>query len=306
VGLAETLVIVNPVSRGGRTGRLWPDLEPKVRAALGPLRVEWTRARGDAERIASEALSDATRVIVAGGDGTASEVATGLLRDGSPSRAAVGLLPLGTGSDLPRAIEGPRDLDRTLAALASGRRRRIDAGRITVTAGGTRSTRFFLNAATAGLSATVVEAVGRIARRSGHSIVTYAVGGLAGLARWTSPSVRVTIDGAVAHDGPLVFVAACNGRYFGGGMHVAPEAEPDDGLLDVVIVPGMARPTLLRHAPRLYRGTHGAVRGVRIVRGTRVEITSDVAVAAEADGDWLGHAPAAIELLPGAIELLGS
>ena len=304
--MADTLVIVNPVSRGGQTGRLWPEIEPKLRAVLGPLRVEWTRARGDAERIASEGLATATRVIVAGGDGTASEVATGLLRDGAPARAAVGLLPLGTGSDLPRAIDGPRDFDRTLAAIASGRRRRIDAGRIGVTVEGGRATRFFLNAATAGLSATVVEAIGRVAKRSGHSLVTYAAGGLAGLARWTSPSVRVTVDGRVEHDGPLVFVAACNGRYFGGGMHVAPDAEPDDGLFDVVIVPGMARATLLRHAPRLYRGTHLAVPGVRLARGTRVELEAEAPVEAEADGEWLGRLSATIELIPGAIELLGS
>jgi diacylglycerol kinase (ATP) len=303
--MSETLVIVNPVSRGGRTGRIWPEIEPKLRAVLGPLRVEWTRARGDAERIAFEAPTTATRVIVAGGDGTASEVATGLLRGGGPSRAAVGLLPLGTGSDLPRAIDGPRDLDRTLAAIASGRRRRIDAGRIAVTSGGATTTRYFLNAATTGLTATVVEAIGRVARRSGHSMLTYAAGGLAGLARWASPRARVTVDGAVAHDGPLVFAAVCNGRYFGGGMHVAPDAEPDDGLFDVVIVPGMARRTLLRHAPRLYRGTHLAVPGVRLVRGARVEIAAEAPVDAEADGEWLGRLPATIELLPGAIELLG-
>jgi YegS/Rv2252/BmrU family lipid kinase len=304
--MLETLVIVNPVSRGGRTGRLWPEIEPKLRAALGPLRVEWTRARGDAERIAGEAVAGAERVIVAGGDGTASEVATGLLRDGSPARAAVGLLPLGTGSDLPRAIDGPRDLDRTLAALASGRRRMIDAGRIGVASGGSTSTRYFLNAATAGITATVVESVGRAARRSGHGLLTYAAAGLAGLARWTSVDARITVDGRVEHDGPLVFAAACNGRYFGGGMHVAPDAEPDDGLLDVVIVPGMSRATLLRHMPRLYRGTHFAVPGVRMVRGTRVEIASEAAVDAEADGEWLGRLPASIDLLPRAIELLGT
>jgi diacylglycerol kinase (ATP) len=125
-----TLVILNPKSRNGATGSRWREIELRVRDVLGPIEVQPTRGPRDAERIAREALENgATRIVVAGGDGTTGEVVTGLL-DAGPSHACeIGLLPLGTGGDLGRGLGIPYALEAALARIAGGVTRRVDAGR---------------------------------------------------------------------------------------------------------------------------------------------------------------------------------
>ena len=125
--------------------------------------------------------------------------------------------------------------------------------------------------------------------------------------RWRSPDVSLRVDGTLVHEGPLALATAANGRFFGGGMAVAPEAQPDDGLFDVVVIPGLSRARLLFELPRIYRGTHIGVRGVTLHRGRRLEAdAAPGSVRIEVDGEPLGTLPASFELLPAAIALVGA
>jgi YegS/Rv2252/BmrU family lipid kinase len=286
----RTLVILNPRSRAGAGARLFARVEASLRDALGAVG------------------AGVERVVVAGGDGTVSEVVAGLLGADLAGYCQIGLLPLGTGGDLARTLAVPARLDDAVASLARGRIRVIDAGRaaFTGTDGAPRTT-FFLNVASAGISGLVTELVNRGPKHLGGR-VSFLVGTLRALARYRFPSVRVRADGALLHEGSTTLVAAGNGRCFGGGMNVAPQACIDDGLLDAVVVPGFSRARLLRELPRIYQGTHVGVAGVVQRRASSLALDPLGAepVWIELDGEPCGRLPARFDALPKAITLFGA
>jgi YegS/Rv2252/BmrU family lipid kinase len=304
----RTLVVVNPRSRNGATRRQFASLETRLRDSLGSLEVEWTRAPRDAARIAREGVrAGIERIVVAGGDGTTSEVVSGLLGAELGDYAEVAPLPLGTGGDLMRTLEIPGQLDRALAEIAAGSSRKVDAGRVGYTdRGGRERTAHFLNVTSFGVSGLITELVNRATKVFGGR-VSFLLGTLRGITRYRPEEVRIRVHGEVVHDGPLVLGTAANGRFFGGGMRVAPRAEPADGLFDVVVVPGFSKVRLLRELPRIYRGTHLDVPEVSLHRGQRIEAEAAPGrVWVEIDGEPLGTLPASIEVLPAAISVLGS
>jgi YegS/Rv2252/BmrU family lipid kinase len=305
---APTLVILNPASRAGSTGRRFEEIEPRLRDALGPLEVARTRAPRDAERIAREGVrAGVERLVVAGGDGTTSEVVTGLLAAGLAGDASLAVLPLGTGGDLVRTLGVPRDLDAALELLARGETRRIDAGRVDYRArGGAPRIGYFANVASLGVSGLVDECVERAPRWLGGS-AAFLLASLQAIVRFRPAPVRLRVDGELVHDGPLTLAAAANGRYFGGGMQIAPGARPDDGLFDVVCVAGLAKPRLVASLPALYRGDHLGRPGVEHRRGKIVEAEpTHGEVLLDVDGEPLGVLPARFEILPGALAVFGA
>jgi YegS/Rv2252/BmrU family lipid kinase len=301
-------VIANPASAAGATQRILPRFEARLAAAVGAYELAWTSAPRDAERIAREAVrAGVERLIVAGGDGTAAEVVSGLLGAGLGAYAEVAFLPLGTGADFHRTLDIPRDPLLAIEALASGKGRRIDAGRARYLGeDGAVHESHFVNVASAGLSGVVTRSVNGASKALGARFA-FLLGTLRGLARFRPPRVRLRLDGHEIFAGDIALVAAANGRYFGGGMHVAPEARPDDGLLDVVIVPALPKPVLVMRLPRLYAGTHLGVRGVTLHRGRRLEMEPEGPPAlGEIDGESIARLPMAVEVLPGALQVWGA
>lgn len=309
---ASTLVIVNPRSRSGATGRRVEDLRGLLRDRLGPLEIESTRCPRDAERIAREAVrSGVERLIVAGGDGTTSEVVTGVLEAGLGDHARIALLPLGTGGDLARALGVPRQIDAAIERIAADRPRRVDAGRAQYRGadGATHST-FFLNVASVGLSGLVTALVNDAPKHLGGRI-SFLIGTLRGIARFRALPARVRVDGVLIYEGPLTLATAANGRFFGGGMCVAPNAAIDDGMLDLTLIGDVSKARLLRSLPRLYAGTHLGLEDVRSGRGRCIEIAPigeserSGELRIEIDGEPLGAAPVMFEAIPKAVTLVG-
>lgn len=311
----RTLVIVNPRSANGSTGRRWCRLEPRVREALGAVDIEHTRGRRDAERLAREAVrAGIERLVVAGGDGTLGEVTSGLLGAELGGYAEIGLLPLGTGSDFARSLGIPRDPDAALGVLCSGSARRVDAGRLSCRGpDGAPRTAHFANVASFGISALIDELVNETTKVFGGG-VSFLLGTVRAILRYRSAPVALRMDGETLGEEPLVLAAAANGRYFGGGMKVAPEARLDDGLLDVVTVRDLPVRELLTKLPRIYRGTHLDEPAVRWLRGRTLEATAPGdgppapgrdGVRVELDGEPLGTLPARVEVLPGALAVVG-
>lgn len=309
--MRRTLVIVNPTSGGGATARRWAAIEAKVKDQLGDLDVERTRGPRDAERIAREgARAGAELLIAAGGDGTASEVVAGVLGAGLGAQTDVAFLPLGTGGDLVRVLGGEQSavapLDAAIARIAGGKTHPLDAGVTTFTdAGGRPRTTHFVNIASIGLSGLVTKLVNETPKALGGR-VSFFLGTLRAIARWHAGAVTLRVDGQVVHEGPLHLAAVANGRYFGGGMHVAPEARFDDGLFDVVVIRGEGgKARMLRHFPKIYAGAHLTLPDVVATRGRVVEATSADAVPIEIDGEPLGRLDARFECLPAALRLRG-
>ncbi len=304
---ARTLVIANPRSQNGATARRLKPLEAKLRSALGPLDIEWTRTPGDAERIAREGVrSGIERIIVAGGDGTLREVVSGLLSAQLGDYAVIGLLPLGTASDFFRGLGQPSDVGTAIERLAAGKTSRVDAGRVTYRTDEKREvTAYFANIASFGLSGVVAESVNRATKVFGGRM-SYMIGTVRSVARYRSDPVSISVDGELVFEGPLSVAAVANGPYFGAGMRVAPNARIDDGVFDWVVVPGMSRLSLLGKFPLLYSGSH--VRDPQILQGRgRVIEARGVAgpVRLDVDGESLGMLPARFEILPEAITLIG-
>ena len=305
--MPRTLVIVNPHSGGGVTRRRWPKLEPRVREALGAVDIEHTQGARDAERLAREAVrAGIERVVVAGGDGTLAEVASGLLRAQLGHYAELAVLPMGTGCDFARTLGIPRDPIAALDVLRTGKARRIDAGHARYTGrSGAPADSYFMNAASFGVSSLVVEIAQRSARRLGGT-AAFAVATVRALLSYQSARVALRVDGEPAGDDRYALVAAANGRHFGSGMQIAPDARVDDGWLDVVCVEGSSGLRLIPKLHKLYRGTLLEDPVVRFRRGRRIEAdAAPGAVLLELDGEPVGSLPAQIELLPGALSVVG-
>jgi YegS/Rv2252/BmrU family lipid kinase len=306
--LSRTLLVVNPASRAGATERGFTALERVLRAALGDFDLAFTKAPRDAVRIASEAATAGyARLLVGGGDGTASEIATGLLASGRNEDVTLGFLPLGTGGDLLRTLGVPRALSGALAILRAGRTREIDAGRLEYTdPNGQRAHTYFANETSAGLAGLVAQRVTGASKALGATS-SFLLGTLRGLASYRPHPARVRVDGALAHEGPLVLATASNGRYFGGGMQVAPHASLSDGLFHNVIIPGMSKPELIARLPSLYAGRHLAAPGVRELSGRSLEVEPLVGAPAhrlECDGEALGRTPLRAEIVPRALRVI--
>ncbi len=167
--MSRTLLVVNPASRAGATERGFARIERGLREALGSYDLAWTKAPRDAVRIAREAATAGyERLLVGGGDGTASEIATGLLSAGRAEGVTLGFLPLGTGGDLLRTLGVPRSLGGALEILREGKTREIDAGRLHYTdESGQRAETYFANETSAGLAGLVAQLVTRATKSLG-------------------------------------------------------------------------------------------------------------------------------------------
>lgn len=308
--VSRSAVIVNPRAANGRVERRWDEIEAVLRRHLGEPEFLRTKAPGDGIRLAAEAVAAGfTRIGSLGGDGTHSEVVNGLLDEQGRAlnpEVCLSVLPVGTGGDFRRTLDiGGKDLDTYAREMARGDATAIDVGAVEFRAAdGTRARRCFVNIGSFGLAGTVDEIVNTSTKFFGGK-VTFMMGTLRGMLRFSPPTMRVRVDGDIVFEGRGMSVSVANGRYFGGGMKIAPDADPRDGLFDVVVVPWVGR---LHHAvtgARVYRGKHLGRDGVFAVRGREVEVEADSECLIDLDGEMVGSTPATCRVLPGVIRVTG-
>jgi YegS/Rv2252/BmrU family lipid kinase len=289
------LVIVNPASRRGEAGRDWPGAAAALRAHFGAFECRFTQAAGHASRIAREEAGRGRSLLLTfGGDGTISETARGILDSGMP--AELGILPHGTGGDLARSLAVPARIADAARALRGGAAVAIDVGRVVFSDGTEKS---FVNSASFGLSAEVAYR----ARRGGGS---YAVETIRAAFRFEHPEVEISADGGTRQRLHVTTVSLHNGRYFGGGMNMAPEAKITDGRLDVVVVKKIAFSRLARNSPLLYFGAHLGLPEVEHGKLTSLDARpalEDVRVRVEIDGEPDDFLPARFEIRPRALRV---
>jgi YegS/Rv2252/BmrU family lipid kinase len=304
--MVSTFVLVNPSSRSGKTGKRVAELETLLRKYVGAYELLCTEREGDGLRLARMAADrGATRLVIAGGDGTVSEALSGLLESGRANDVEIGLLPLGTGRDFARLLRLGTDLETCVARLFTGRRRNVDAGRVRCRASdGSERTRCFLNIASCGLSAVAARWLAEPGQKW-RGPWSYVLSGLVGLRRYPISPVTIRVDDRVVYEGPLLLAAATNGQYFGGGQRVSPGAAVDDGLLDLVIIEGMSPIASLVLFPAIIAGRHVSDARVHVHQGAVVRVDSTAEVWIETDGEPVGTVPATIEVLPGVVRLCG-
>lgn len=308
----KTLAVINPRSGGGKTGRDVQEIARRLADVAGPLTVAITSGPMDASRLTTNALVEGyERIVAVGGDGTINEVVNGFFHEGeaiSPN-AEFALLNLGTGGDFRKTFGIAAGMDASLERIANGRVRDVDVGRLTfVTADGKTGSRYFANIASFGLSGDVVDRVNRsvlMKRLTGRFVYTWA--SLSGVMRYKAKPVRLKVDNVFDEVITISTCAVCNGQYFGGGMRIAPDASPDDGMLDVVVLGDAPLRESMKSMNDIYTGAHIGNPNVRVFRGrsiiaTPVEATAGAPVLIEADGEAPGKLPAMFEVLPKAIK----
>jgi YegS/Rv2252/BmrU family lipid kinase len=309
----DWLVIWNPAAGNG-SARQWQRYERELRAAGVSFDLARTGGAGDASRLAAEALRAGHRqFLVAGGDGSAHEVANGALQAIVDDRAtgidAAGFhrppplivpVPLGTGNDWARSLGLPRDPTR-FAAVVSGRHVvvRHDAGRMRF-ASAPDTPRWFVNVAGAGFDADVIASMpARVPSR-----FAYLWHALRRLGRYESPVFRIAGADGATREARLLLAFVALGQYCGHAMRVAPMARGDDGLFDVVTIAEVGLVRALPKLARLYRGT--LLEDPLVTRRTEQSLRIEAAPAApvEADGQLVGTTPVQFDVVPGALRVL--
>jgi diacylglycerol kinase (ATP) len=278
--------IVNPRAGSGAAGRRWPAAERLLAARVGPVTTFFTEGPGHATELARE-LARAELLVVAGGDGTLNEVVNG-------GAARIAVMPLASGGDFSRTI-GVRSVRAAVEAIASKRWRRVDVWR----AGFSGGERLFLNAAGFGMAGTVAR---EAPRWRAFGAQRYLAAAVPSLAAGRSYAVSVRVDDGPAMRFDITTAAVCNGQYQGGGIRIAPEALPGDGLADVTVVERVSLGEVVRRLPILYNGALYGHPRVRHWRGRRVRVEGDAPL--ELDGEPVGTLPVEIEAA-GAVEVAG-
>lgn len=301
-------VVVNPVSGGHGNHRIWPALRASLEAQFGDIRIFETEGPGDAAR-GARALCDASSdlVIAIGGDGTIGEAIDGILTSDRP-QTAFSFVPGGRGSDFSRNFTLPQSPEAIVTALVNAPVRTIDVGRLSCRDGDGRAfTRHFVNIASVGASGPIVRAVNRAGRNGvlpGPLLFFYH--SVKELLRYRADKVRILIDDVDVYDGPVTVVAVANGKWFGAGMKVAPDADIADGQFDVVIMRAASKLLVLTLMNRMYSGAHVSHPLISIHRGNKVEVLPAVngkPALIDCDGEAPGSVPATFEMLAGALRL---
>jgi diacylglycerol kinase (ATP) len=300
-------VILNPNAAAGAALHRVSAIGATLRQFDLPHEIVLTRSRGHAAELARAAREDGVDVIaVVGGDGTLNEVAQAYVGpDGEAIRGPdLALIPSGTGGDFKKTLGMSGALNEAVARIRHGQKRAIDLGVLRlVSHAGDERVHAFVNIASFGIGGQVDAIVNDSPKWIGGK-AAFLVATVRAMARYKNASVRVKVDGKPWFEGPIFNVAIANGRFFGGGMMIAPHADPSDGRFECVAIGDLSRAEVIGLSAKIYQGAHLGSDGVRVTSGTRVEAEpmhpwSNVLL--DVDGEQPGKLPVKATLLKGAL-----
>lgn len=259
--------------------------------------VQFTEGKGDAKRLAGEAVaSGCERVLAAGGDGTLNEVINGVAPHAS--KLQVGLIPLGTGNDFARMLNLPDSVADCVEVLRAGNTQPTDLVQVT-----SDQVRYFINVSAGGFSGTVNEKLTPEIKQSWGPLA-YVRCAAEALPELKAYRTEITLDDAVPITLDLYNAVVANGRYVAGGTLIAPEASIDDGLLDLVLIPKNSMMDIALVAAQILLGSHLSSEGVVFRRAAKVTINSSPGMWFNVDGELVGNEPATFEIMPRALHFL--
>lgn len=265
-------LIVNPIAGHGRSLQVLADTERELISQGVPYHISKTNGVGHATKLAAKAVSEgADSIAVLGGDGLLSEVCEAIY--GKP--VTLYFIPCGTGNDFVKTLKLPKDPVKALRLQLSSEKRKIDCGAV--------NEYFFLNVAGLGFDIEVLTQTELFKRRS-TGIRPYLNGLITGLHLFKPIAAKVSLDG-IEEAGEYTIISVANGRFFGGGMPVAPLADPQDGLFDVMLVEALPKWKFYLMVPVFLFGQHLNFKFVRRVLAEKVHIQSGDGFLIEADGE---------------------
>lgn len=305
--MEKMFVIVNPASANRATAKEWPQFEKTLKAAGYEFETAYTEGPGHASELAAAALEAGFKTIMSvGGDGTMNEVANGFFRDGKPiaEDARLVVFSRGTGCDFIRTLGIKKGIEDLLAVLSRNEAKKVDAGRVEfMTASGEKITRYFLNVADIGIGAETANRVNKHSKRL-KGFMSFLLGAVTTVILYRNKDFEVVIDDAAVLNARMNSVIVANGRFFGGGMKVAPLALIDDGLFDIIILEDLSKAEFIKSFPLVYEGKHLSHPKVKHYRGRKVKVSSGGKGLIEVDGEIPGIDDAVFELVPGALNVL--
>ncbi|MGI9086410.1 MAG: diacylglycerol/lipid kinase family protein [Chthoniobacterales bacterium] len=259
--------------------------------------IHFTEKAGDATKLAEQALADGCElVLAAGGDGTLNEVINGVAPHAE--QAQVGLVPLGTGNDFARMLNLPEALDDCIEVLLAGQVRPTDLVRVT-----SDRVRYFINVSAGGFSGTVNELLTAEIKQSWGPLA-YLRCAAEALPELRAYRTEITLDDSEVLQLDLYNAVVANGRYVAGGTLIAPEAEIDDGQLDLVLIPKNSAGDIALVIAQVLIGAHLTSAGVVFRRAAKVAVNSQPGMWFNVDGELVGNEPALFEVMPQALQFL--
>jgi diacylglycerol kinase (ATP) len=286
-------IIFNPTAGSVENAeRILADLK-----RLRPSAVLMTKKHGDAEKLSREAVRAGRRYIVAaGGDGTLNEVINGVV--GATHRPRIGLLPLGTGNDFARTLGLPFSLEENIDILRASKTRAIDIVRVQ-----SRRARYFINVSAGGFSGIVRNKITPEIKRNWGPLA-YIRGAAAALPKLHAYKTRIVIDDGEELSTAVYNIVIANGRFVAGGLPIAPEADPSDGLLDVILIPKRSPAEIALLAAEIMLGKHFSSSVVIFRRARKIAVRSRPGMWFNVDGELVGSAPAEFQIVPRAISFV--
>lgn len=287
----QLALIVNPSAGGGRAGHALPDVQDALRRLGLEHRVETTRSLEHAGQLAQEATERGEAAVAFGGDGLVGAVAGALMH----SSGVLGVLPGGRGNDLARVLGIPLEPVPACQVLAEGEVRPLDLGQA--------GDRTFAGIASCGFDSEANRIANQTRLVRGNLV--YAYGAIRALISWKPARFEVRLEDGRLHEVIGYSVGACNSKAYGGGMYAAPDAELDDGLLDIVTCARMPKRRFLTSMlPKVFKGTHVEMPEVTVLKAAQATISADRPFTMYADGDPIAELPVTVRAVPRAVRVV--
>ncbi len=306
--MEKMFIIVNPVSANKATEKEWPRFKSILLEKGYEFEAAVTEYPGHATELSRKALKSGFGTIMSvGGDGTMNEVVNGFFEGGQPlapdSRLAV--FSRGTGCDFIKALGMEKGIESLLEVLDRNKEKQVDVGRVCFTDNSAEklNTRYFLNVADIGIGAETANRVNRHSKRL-KGFLSFLLSAVSTIIQYKNKALEVVIDDRLVLKEKMNSVIIANGRYFGGGMKVAPDALLDDGLFDIIILGNLSKVDLIKSFPLIYEGRHLTHPKVKLYKGSKVLVKSEGKGLLEVDGEIPGNDDAEFQILPGALKIL--
>lgn len=303
----KILAVVNPVSANGATGKEWAKFESKIKESGIDLDVQFTQYPLHAIEITRNALKSGYDIIISvGGDGTMNEVLNGFFENDIiiNDNANLAIFSRGTGCDFVRTLGIGKEVEDIIRVLLDKKYIRCDVGKVNyIEYSGKNKLRYFLNVSDVGIGAETTYRVNRNSKAL-KGFLSFLLGAISAIVLYRNKKLKIIIDDDIIIEKKINSVIIGNGRYFGGGMHVAPAAQIDDGLFDIIVLDDLSKAELIMNFPKIYKGTHLTHHKVKNYRGKNIKIFSNEKVLIELDGEQPGTIDAEFEIIHKGINVL--
>ncbi|MFC1964110.1 diacylglycerol/lipid kinase family protein [Chloroflexota bacterium] len=295
-------VIVNLTAGAGRAAREWQHISHLLKNIGLSFEHDITESPGHAIELAKSAAEKGYQLVVSvGGDGTINEIVNGLYDSGGIKDITLGIISTGTGSDYVRSFGLDHRFQEACQRLVNPRKLLVDIGVAEYARNGQKAKRLFVNCAGLGFDAEIVKATTQRFKALGGK-PAYLAGLLTTFLLYRNRAVTLSVDGKT-EERKVCTVLVSKGKYTGGSMLVAPQADPADGFFDVLIIEELSKADLLWSLPRIYRGTHLTHPRVTLKKAQEVQIQSIQQTFFQADGELLGETPVRFQVLPAMLNL---